>query len=71
MTEQRFELGDACPDCGARIGVLNSIPTEDLRVRYIGCKQCLWRPADNKRTVPLGHAPRQRPRMRRLRMRRL
>jgi len=46
--------GDTCPICGGRVGVVNSIPSEDgtRRTQYLGCKAqgCTWRPPKNKIT---------------------
>jgi hypothetical protein len=42
-----------CPKCGGRIIVVNSLRISQSRIRYRGCRQCGYRPPDNKRVVPL------------------
>lgn len=70
--EQRFHLGDDCPQegCDGRLGVLNTRVIGSERVRWIGCHACGWRPQNNKQVVPLAIAPLQRRRLRRLSPRR-
>ncbi len=44
--------GDPCP-CGHYLIVVNTKPVGANRVRYLGCRACGFRPADNKVIVPL------------------
>lgn len=62
------DLGEPCPRCGDRIGVLNTAIEGERRVRYLGCHACRYRPDDNKQILPLELAPPRRLRMRRLRL---
>lgn len=64
---ERFESGSECPECGGLVQVVNTVVEGSNRIRYLGCRECGWRPDDNKRVVPIAHAPR---RMRRLNLRR-
>lgn len=55
-------VGEVCPSCGkAQIKVLNTRPSESegVRVRWLGCGGCGFRPPDNKQVVPLKFAPRR------------
>lgn len=55
------EQYDPCPTvgCDGTIIVVNTEITEDgaHRVRYLGCRKCGYRSDDNKRVVPIEHAP--------------
>jgi transcriptional regulator NrdR family protein len=65
-------LGEKCPNCKTGIyKVLNTRVSDeqDVRVRWLGCGCCGYRPPDNKQVVPLAAAPRRRT-MRRLNLRR-
>jgi len=53
----RLNIGDPCPRCGQRIGVLNTRVDGEFRVRYLGCHHCGFRPDDNKRNLPRDQAP--------------
>ncbi len=48
-----------CPVCNAPIIVVNSLISRDRRsrIRYHGCRQCGFRPPDNKTVIPLEYAP--------------
>lgn len=63
------EIGERCR-CGGRVGVVNTFVTGEVRVRYLGCRECGWRPEQNKQVLPVEYAPRRRPKLRRIRMRR-
>lgn len=39
---------DTCPECGSRVIVVNSRLLAGFRVRYYGCRQCGYRPDNNK-----------------------
>ena len=65
-------LGETCPKCGNGVyQVVNTRVSDerDVRIRWLGCRSCGYRPPDNKQVVPLAHAPR-RLSMRRLSLRR-
>jgi 5-methylcytosine-specific restriction endonuclease McrA len=52
--------GDKCEKCqSGHYGVLNSIVTGDVRIRYLGCTECQYRPKHNIQAVPLKFAPPQ------------
>lgn len=44
--------GDPCP-CGHYLVVVKSEPKASSRVRYLGCRNCGYRPPNNKLVVPL------------------
>lgn len=54
------EYGCACPHCGGNIQVVNTIPGHEYRIRYVGCRECGYRPEENTWTVPIAHSPRRR-----------
>ena len=45
--------GQPCPECGAKIQVVNSTPLKEFRRRYYGCRECGFRPENNVEYVPL------------------
>jgi ribosomal protein L37E len=40
--------GDACPNCGGFLIVVNTIQSSLATIRYIGCRGCGHRPFNNK-----------------------
>lgn len=60
-TRRPTQLGGACPcsGCQGKISVYSTIvnAAAGVRVRYLACDICNHKPADNKRIVPLEHAP--------------
>lgn len=68
--EQRFQQGDDCPRCGGLIGVLNTRIEENVRVRWIGCHDCGFRPPRNRLEIPIDYSPPRRQRFSRLNFRR-
>ena len=63
-----------CPECRAAgrvtgagepplIQVVNTRVEADVRVRYLGCRRCGFRPRGNKRVVPIEAAPARRERL--------
>ncbi len=40
--------GDTCPHCGHCIIVVNTIQGREYVIRYLGCRECGYRPSDNK-----------------------
>ena len=60
MYEPPKEYGTTCPQCNGTIQVLNTIAGDEYRIRYIGCRDCGYRPESNTWTVPISHAPRRR-----------
>lgn len=58
---RRHRSGDACEcdQCRGRLKVVNTEVRLDLdvRIRYLACNDCGWRPEDNKQIVPLEFAP--------------
>ena len=56
--------GDPCPACKASLlQVINTRVVGEFRRRYIGCRKCGYRPADNVFLVPIEFAPKQNPRL--------
>jgi hypothetical protein len=49
------QSGDPCL-CGGRIHVVNTRILGNTRIRYLGCRRCGFRPANNKVQVPLANA---------------
>ena len=49
--------GDECPKGGHHYIIVNSRVEDNERVRYVGCRQCGHRPANNRSEVPLDVAP--------------
>ena len=63
LSLDRYSL---CPTCQAngvdpapRLIVVNSRIRAGARIQYLGCTRCGFRPADNKRIIPLTFAPPQ------------
>lgn len=70
MDELQTALRHGCPECGGLVGVLNTRVEEAHRVRWYGCRECGWRPAENKQILPIDHAPGRRRLSRRTDLRR-
>ncbi len=58
---RRPQSGDpcGCAKCRGFLKVVDSKVKIDLqvRVRYLGCGECGYRPDDNKQIIPLEYAP--------------
>ena len=65
MNEQKkFVSGDSCPACNHPVQVVNTKIAENNRIRYIGCRNCGFRPENNRQTLPLEYAHPRRPQRR-------
>lgn len=51
------QSGDPCLKCSGRLQVVNTKVAGDSRIRYLGCRACGHRPADNIIVIPLEYAP--------------
>lgn len=51
-----------CSRCRGKLRVANTLVKEAIgvRVQYLACDLCHWRPADNKVIIPLEYAPARR-----------
>jgi hypothetical protein len=47
------------PGCEGRLRTYSSKVVADVRVRYLACKVCRWKPLGNKLVIPLRYAPRR------------
>lgn len=45
--------GDPCQQCGGRVKVYCSKRTGTVRIQYMKCGKCGWKPKYNTRRVPL------------------
>lgn len=61
MSERKPQSGDRCPmpGCDGRLRTYSSKVVADVRVRYLACKVCRWKPLGNKLIIPLRYAPRR------------
>lgn len=77
MDDEHPSLGSPCSQC--KSGWYKSYKTDikenggspPVRIRYLHCAVCGHLPANNKLTIPLEFAPRQKPRIKRLNIRRI
>lgn len=51
--------GETCPKCGDTIGVENTRVEGNVRIRLMACRNCGYRPEDNKQVVPIELAPKR------------
>lgn len=55
--KRKHQPGDACEcaECKGRLWVYTTRPkpAEGVRVQYMACFLCKWKPEDSKRVVPL------------------
>lgn len=53
--------GDKCPrrGCKGRLQVIRTEVHDTHRMRFIGCRECGYRPVKNKLIVPIQYAPRR------------
>jgi hypothetical protein len=60
---RRYNSGDRCEcaQCQGKLSVYSTHvkPDAGVRVRYLSCDICHWRPVENKVIVPLAYAPRR------------
>lgn len=58
---RRSRSGDRCgiPECAGKLEVYSTRVklNEDVRVQYLRCSRCSWKPSDNKLIIPLDFAP--------------
>lgn len=61
MSERKPQSGDRCPmpECEGRITTYSTRVVGEVRVRYIGCNTCTYKPLGNKLIIPLRYAPRR------------
>ena len=62
MKGEPLKSGEPCPRCDAVLQVVNTKIVLSTRRRYIGCRNCGFRPPQDPFTVPLSEAPKQRTR---------
>jgi len=53
------QSGDDCTKCDGRLIVVNTFVVGDERIRYLGCRQCGYRPKNNCQRIPLRFAPKK------------
>lgn len=59
MSERKPQSGDRCrmPGCGGKLKTYSTRVVADVRVRYLECDECGYKPLGNKLIIPLRFAP--------------
>ena len=61
MSDRKPQSGDRCqmPGCDGRFTTYSTRVVGDVRIRYLHCNTCGYKPLENKLIIPLRYAPRR------------